>query len=223
MVLIRSIRMFVNHKKVIRKAFKISFSQKDSSFFIFPYGKNNEYYYGYQSINGGKERKKFRYNNQFHTGDIPKLSFHQSGQVKIRDLKENLAGPIYTIPVNNLRGEHIASVSIDSFDNLPKYTGKIKSTGADIDHIIKSDNVVGSGKIVIYCNSKEKKFNNTKPCNLIISMNRPLKKSLTHICFEARGQEPLSIDFKGGTVVIAGFNPRRNISSEQQFLFIYAL
>ena len=222
MILIRSIRFILEHKGLKRAIFKLALGQKDASIYIFPYGKKSEYYYGTQFFEEGSRKKQFKYNEQFYTyKGNPKLSFHQSGQVKICDSNKELAGPIYTTPLLDLNGEHIATISIDKFENLPVYNKELKLYGAEIDHVIKSDNLVESGRIVIYCNAKNEIFYNTKPCNLTIPMQR--SKFQGHFCFEIRGQETLSSDSNGGIIVIAGFNPNRQIIDEQHFLFIRAL
>jgi len=221
MTLIRSIRFILEHKGIKRKIFKLALGQKDASVYMFPYGKKGEYYFGSQTIERKIEEKQFKYNKQFYTYDIPKLSYHQSGQVKICDSNKDLSGPINTIPLNNLKGEHIATVTIDNFENLPIYNKNLKLLGADRDHLIKSDNIVKSGRIIIYCNAKSKNFKNTKPCNLIISMKRPDFEG--NFCFEIRGQKPLSNELSGGIIIIAGFNPTRKINEKQEFLFIRAL
>ncbi|GAG76909.1 unnamed protein product, partial [marine sediment metagenome] len=85
MALIRSVRFILEHKCIKRKIFKLALGQKDASVYMFPYGKKGEYYFGSQVIERKIEKKQFKYNKQFSTYDIPKLSFHQSGQVKICD------------------------------------------------------------------------------------------------------------------------------------------
>jgi hypothetical protein len=220
MATIREVRIILEHKSIQRKVFKLAFSKSDSSIYIFPYSIKNNYYYGTQQFEKNTNRKEFKYNKQFFTNDIPKLSYHQSGQVKICDSKKNLAGPIYAISFNDLTGEHIATVTIDNFNNLPIYNKKLRFTGPERDHVIKSDNIVNSGRIIIYCNAKSKNFNNTKPCNMIISMTR-LDYNV-NFCLEIRGQEQLIDEGSGGVIVLAGFNPKRQEGTKDNFLFLRA-
>ena len=220
MNLIRKIRILIQHRNICRALFKIALGQKDASVYFFPYGPKGKYFYGRQSMKENEISQTFRFMDDFNTDNIPKLSIHQSGQIHIHDSQNAIAGPLQTIPLGKWKGEHIATVTADSFESLAIYTKDIITTGPEIDHVIPCDDAVTNGRIVVYCNGQSSNFN--YPCRLTVQMQRPNLNECIYIGFAPISQNQLGNMSKGGVTVIAGWDPKKGINKNQDYLYIRA-
>lgn len=217
---IRNIRILIQYGKEIKTFFKIALGQDDTSLYFFPYGPLGKYSFGSRSMNDNEIMQTFSYEDQYKSEKIPKLSIHESGQVHIRSAKNSLAGPIYTIPLKTWQGEHIATVTTDSFRALSNYEGNIRTKGAEIDHIVPCDDKVNSGRFIVYCNAHSPRF--IRQCRLTITMQRPSLKNHLYFGFSPCAQMPLESAAKNGITIVAGWNPRKGIESRQDYLYIRA-
>jgi hypothetical protein len=218
--MLKEMRILIQHRKTLRALFKVSFGQKDASLYLFPYGPTGKYFYGFQSIKEYEIERTFSYTEQFNAEKIPKLSIHQSGQIHIYSDQRQIAGPVYTIPLQKWRGEHIATVVADSFESLCIYKKKIKVAGSEVDHIIPCDDVVQNGRIAIYCNAQSPDF--IYKCRMKVTMQRPQLSSPIHIGFAPIAQKSVEEKVKCGVTVIAGWNPRKQVNDNQDLLYIRA-
>ena len=217
---IREVRFLIEHKGVNRKLFKVAWAKEDNSLYFFPYGPTGKYYYGIQSFDKGEIKKTFPYNIQYNSIKIPKLSIHQSGQVHIRYHGKKIDLQLNTIPLEHWRGEHIATVTCDFFESLLEHKDIPKTTGSDIDKVIRFEKGSESGRIPIYVNAQSQNFND--PCDIKIPMPISSLFNPLYIGIAKKAQEPLSKIVGGGVTVIAGWNPRKSIKERNEFLFIQA-
>ncbi len=201
--------------------FKVALGQQDASLYFFPYGPKGRYFYGDQSMPEHEMQQTFLYLDQFKSDKIPKLSIHESGQVHVHSCRGALAGPINTIPLKKWRGEHIATVTADSLDPLTKYTKEVKTRGTEIDVIVPFDDEFKSGRIAVYCNGESSRFN--YQCPIKVEMRRPSTREPIRVGFAPIPQPPSGGTANCGVTVIAGWNPRKGLEEEQDFLYIRAL
>lgn len=217
MAYVREIRILIQHRGVLRRLFKIAFSQKDASLYFFPYGPKGRYFYGLRSLHKYEIKHTFNYKEQLYSDKIPKLSIHQSGQVHIRYLGNEISVQLNTIALQEWRGEHIATVSADLFESLSEHKKVIKTTGSEIDHIIPCDNEVDSGRICVYANAQSPRF--IYHCRVTVpilssSLHKPIYIGLAPV-----SQQPLN---RAGVTIITGWDPRKGDSERQDFLYIRA-
>ena len=189
--------------------------------YLFPYGKTGRYFYGKQTLGEAEISHTFNFKEQFQGDKIPKLSIHETGQVHVYIEGQKKAGPLQTIPLSELRGEHIASVSIDAFEKLPVHRQKPKTTGAEQDIEIPADDKAESGRVKILVNAAAVPVFKDR-CARIVHMKRPHLETPVHICFVPIGQEALGPEGKGGVTVIAGWNPGKVVMETLDFLYIRA-
>ncbi len=189
--------------------------------YLFPYGTTGHYFYGSQTMAEEEVSHTFNFKEQFQGDKIPKLSIHETGQVHVYIEKQKKAGPLQSIPLRELRGEHIASVSIDAFEKLPEHRQELKITGAKRDVEIPADDEAKSGRVVIFVNAAPAAVFKHR-CALIVHIQRPHLETPVHICFVPVGQEALGPEGEGGVTVLAGWNPRKGAMETQDFLYVRA-
>ncbi len=212
-----SSRMIVEYQGRNKGFFKIAFSQQDASLYIFPYGPIGRYFYGQQRMNENAINHSFSFREQFDSEEIPKLSIHESGRIHIHYNGSQIAGPIYTLPLDRWRGQHLTTITADSFATLADYQRVLRDTGAEIDTVTPCGAGVVSGRMAIYCNGEREEF--ASNCRVVfrlerVTLGRPLYLGISPIA-----QDPIGT---GGVTVICGWNPVRERMAEQDFLFIRA-
>ena len=218
---LREIRLLVRYRGTLRRVCKLVFSKQDASMYLLPYGTIGRYFYGGQTIMEEEINHTFNFKEQFQGDKIPKLSIHESGQVHVSIEREKKAGPLQTVPLPELRGEHIASVSIDALEKLPMHEEEPKTIGTEQDVVINVDDEAQSGRFKILVNAASVPIFEDR-CALIVHMQRPYLETPIHICFVPIRQDPLGPEGKGGVTVIAGWNPRKGAMETLDLLYIRA-
>jgi hypothetical protein len=126
---------------------------------------------------------------------MAKLSIHESGQVHIKS-DQPIAGPLQIPPLAEWKGQHIASVSLDSFEGLAKFEGRISSSGSEQDLVIKVIGDAQSGRIPLYLAGDRAAF--TQRDCAVITMRRPHLKSPIFLGIKPKGSGIISADRSTG-------------------------
>ncbi len=216
----REMRFLVERRGTVRALFKVAVSNKDASLYLFPYGQGGRYFYGRQSLGEHEVRKTFSYADQFDTEGVPKLSIHQSGRVHVYYGRDRLAGPLWTLPLPEWRGQHIDSVVPDSLDSLAPYTREIKTEGPEFDCVIESDDCENL-RVVVYCNGWAPEF--VDGWQAMLTLQRPSLERPIYFGFMIFPERKLSQN--GGITVLAGWKPDQpdqGVKDTIDFLFIRA-
>lgn len=216
---IREARLLVHHDGIMRKICKLALSGTDASLYLFPYSLLRRYHFGLRQLDGNQEELSFFYKEDaVSSRRVPKLSIHQTGQVHIRTDEGNV-GPLRIPPLSELQGEHVASISVDSFDACPVYHAAPRTKGQTVDIPLPRDAAVVSGVIAVYVNGGKKEF--LADCPVVVTMQRPSLFRPLFVGFRPRAQEPLGIeDGRHGTTVIAGWDPTLPNTEPNRFLYI---
>lgn len=214
---IREVRFLIRTNNALRKMCKLAFSDKDASLYLFPYSKSGNYYYGSKSNSKNEIEYKFDFTEDIFEEKTPKLSIHEKGQVHVQ-VNKNRAGPLFIPHLSTLRGEHIASVTPDSFEGLPIHTDKIRNTGSEIDHIIEAPANLKNGRFLIYANGFEPRFQSVQH-NFVITLERPSIPRPLYFGILTRGQAILGEPTSKGVNIISGWDPTK--SQENGFDFLY--
>jgi hypothetical protein len=128
------------------------------------------------------------------------------------------AGPTLMPALNSFRGEHIATVSVDRFDAIPLFNGKLKTSGSEIDRIITIPKAVDSGRLAFYLNAEKSAF--PIRCPIVVTLKRPTLLKPIHVGIATFAQ-PFNLDFQNhGIYVIAGLDPTKTHDAEMHFLYI---
>ncbi len=100
------------------------------------------------------------------------------------------------------------------------HTGRISSTGSDVDLLIPSDRAVESGRLAIYVNGANPSF--PVQVRITLGFQRPTLSHPLFVGIAPISQEPLSEEPEGqGVVLMAGWNPRDgDPTAPADFLFI---
>jgi hypothetical protein len=152
-------RLLVEHSGELRKLAKLAVSKSDASLYVVAYGPNRRYYVGQERLPAGKSSLTFRFADYpCHVGDEPKLSLHEKGKAHVTAGGRVLAGPIAMPRLTDLRGEHVATVCPDDFDQLPPYGRALKTSGREQDVVIPVEQGVTSGRVILYANAREPRF-----------------------------------------------------------------
>lgn len=215
---IREVRFLVRVKNVLRKMCKLAFSDTDASLYLFPYSKSGNYYFGNKSNSKNETEYKFDFTEDIFDEKTPKLSIHEKGQVHVQ-VNNNRTGPLFIPHLSTLRGQHIASVTPDSFNSLPMHTEKIRNTSSEIDHILEVPDTVTNGRLLIYANGFEPKFQAPQH-NFVITLERPSIPRPLHFGILTRGQAVLGESTPKGVTVIAGWDPTKLTENGFDFLYI---
>ena len=215
---ISEVRFLVEHQGKFLRLFKLAFSRRDASIYLFPYAPTGKYYFGGRSMPDANFKDTFDYTSNHFAKNVPKLSIHESGQVHIV-ANEVRTEPLQIPPLDELSRQHIASVSVDRFHSLAEYQKKPNFSGSTVDRIIKTENEVNSGKIAIYVSSGKKVFE-TPVCNSYISLKRPSLDKMLYICLRAKSQDPLGDKDSKGITVIAGWDPTGIYQEGRDYYFI---
>jgi hypothetical protein len=218
---IREARIFVKHKNILKKLCKFAFSGRDASLYIFPYGVKGEFFYGTRFFMEEELKQTFNFKQQHRSNKVPKISIHQSGQVHVSCDRENVAGPLSIKPLSEFQGEHLATIQVVHFDELLKFSSIPKEKASEKNISISVDNALQSGKLVVYCNSKEGSFKVN--CSLTFTLKRPGLADPIYFGIDVKGQEPLAgVENQFGVVILAGFDSRRYNNQSLSFLYVCA-
>jgi len=215
---IREIKILIQLQDSIRKLCKIAFSDSDASIYIFPYAKEKKYFYGQKSMPAKEESFSFNYSDDIFKEQTPKLSIHETGQVHVY-VETAKAGPLFIPRLEALTGNHIATITPDSFESLPIFTERIHETGPEIDHVIPTASRAVSGRLAVYVNGREPKFD-ARQCRITITLKRKTLVRPLYIGLNPIGQPLLGVDMQKGVTAIAGWNPTVSSNKDLDFLYI---
>lgn len=136
----------------------------------------------------------------------PHISIHQSGLVRAYINRGTFFGELQSVPPTLLVNQHIASLSMDSFESLPELTEDIHQD----DVVQKVDPGVQGLRFPIYVNSQHRAF--LTPCVVQFDLARPTLAKNIHYCVSFKHDQPKITktleheqDIKGITV-IAGWD-----------------
>ncbi len=220
---IEGVRFLARHRGKVRAVCLVVLSRSDGSFYVFPYSKSGQYFFGARGLAESKIDDTFDVGLQLSSSSLPKLSVHESGQVHIKDPGgQDKAGPLHIPPLASLRGEHVCSVSVDRLDSLPEYSPTIKKAGPKTDRLVHFSDSMESGRIVFMVNGTEPVFRTTNQTSLI---QLTCKAGLTvYLGLLAIEQDPLGNerDVKGISV-IGGWDPTLAKNATIEYLYLRAL
>lgn len=215
---LKELRLLVNYKEVHRSLCKILFTSKDSSVYLIPYASTRTYHYGKSVFENGELKNTFDFTIGVKENIEPKLSIHESGKVHIQSGKVTV-DPLQTVPLKDLRGQHIATISVDRFEGLPKFKNKILDTRSTAIRVLKVHPEIESGRLAIYVNGKEFAFNCGK-CPIHFALTRKTLVSPLYIGIKPIGQLPIGEKARPGVTVIAGWNPTLTSPLKTEYLYI---
>ncbi len=199
-------RLCVSYRGQVFRVCKLAVSKVDSSLYLFPYGPAGVYFFGRLSIPAGEQSATIPFDQQETSADIPKISIHESGQVHIK-AGGAVAGPMYTSPLFDLRGEHIATATCVRFSDLAPLEGAPKTSGPRPDIVIPAEEGVESGRLVFYANAVAPSF--LDPCSITARLVRPTLAGPLFVGVRSLAQGELSSEPETrGVTVIAGWDPR---------------
>lgn len=215
----KKVRFLIFHKGQTRKFFKLVFTE-DLSFLIFPYGPNNEYYYGRKSMPENENKLTFDFAQQHDASKNPKVSIHQSGQVHVEAPEKERIKPMFIPELMSLKNEHIATVGTDNLSVLPKFNiNKIKISGSEIDTILKVDDEFNNGRWAMFCSGDDKSLPLYR--SKLINIDRNESKIFLYMKFFT--EDSLHENFNlGGTFTIAGWRPGAKIEEKEDFIYVIA-
>lgn len=218
----RELRIHFQIKTKIFSLCKIAFTKNDASFYIFPYAKNKNYYYGETNFDKNQRKKTFSTKNKLNASEVPTLSIHESGEVHVyvgKSKTENCKIP----HLSKLRGEHIATIIADPLKSLREYKKKLKKDGDERDIVFAVDEkFVKSVRMLLYLNGKEAKFD-ASYTEGYFTLNRSTLNDNLYMGFTFKIQDSLANDLDSeGVTVIAGWNPFSSINDSQDFIYITA-
>lgn len=196
----------------------MAFSNKDASLYLFPYSASRKYFFGSRSMPDTVFEDKVDYSQGIFANTIPKLSIHQSGEVRIQAVKA-LAGPLFVPPLSDWRGQHAATICPDSITALPEYPVTPKDKGQLVDRVIEVDDNIESIRLAIYLAGDEPSFN-VQNCPIVITLSRQSLQHPIYIALKLITQSPLGNDPQKGTTIFAGWNPTNTREQGLDYLYI---
>jgi hypothetical protein len=213
---LKEVRLLAEYKGTIRRICKMTFAAADATLYIVPFVKEGRYFYGGKSLLEIQPKLKYRFDEDSDLySELPHISIHQSGQIQVC-IGEAKAGPLFAVSLQDLRGEHVATVCIDRFADMPLFENKIQTSGPKIDQVVAVGNGVESGRFVIYANGEKPLF--PCKCPLKLSLIRPAASTPLFLGIAPFPQEKLGND-EGGITVVAGWNREREDEFED-FLYL---
>lgn len=211
--------MLVNYRGQLLRVCKLAFTKKDASIYLFPYAPQKRFYSGDSAIPENVIEATFDYATGQLSETAPKLSIHQSGQVHVTAAGRRVA-PRMTVPLAKLRGEHVATVTVDRFDGLLPFEGTPVTSGREPDLVIPVDDGAESGRLVLYVNGLAPQF--SLRCPYVVTMRRESLSIPLYVGILPVGQPELGT---GGTkpsiIVIAGWNPKQSRPNRRRIEYLY--
>jgi hypothetical protein len=163
----RRYRFLIRDAAELRSFVEINFSPRDSSVYIKPQAANETYWLGMESFPPGVEELEIDWTKGTSVDEVPHLSLHESGRLHARSEDKSVeAGPIQIGPLRDLRGQHVASISIDEVHPSDKQTEE-----APEDVVVPLDSGAASGRVSIYINGLKEEF--VDPCQVRVQLRRP--------------------------------------------------
>lgn len=212
---IRELQIVVQVENELRRVCKFAFCESDASTYLIPYAAGGQYYFGDERLDEQKASHSFSFAEQLSNITAPKVSIHQSGQVHIQ-VRRQRAGPLFIPSLQELRGQHVASISVDRFDHLPLLSGPPKTSGTKIDFVMKIPKGLHSGRFPLYLNGAAPHFLSTNIV-LCIRILRPSLPAPLYLGVAPRGQSPIAEPTgKQGVTVICGWN----LTNPTNFLYL---
>ena len=214
----RELRLLVDLGNDLRKLAKVAFSKSDASLYLFPYAPHGRYYFGGRHMDEVEFEDQVRFSDDPFSDTLPKLSIHETGQVHIQ-AGALRAGPVLVSPLSQWRGQHIASIGADDFHALPAFTDPLSATGPKIDHVIPTDQIVESGRLVFYLAGDRPAFEEPN-CRLVITLIRTTLSNPMYLRIQPKAQRPLSEPVLGGVTAIAGWDKDSQAQQGVNYLYI---
>jgi hypothetical protein len=98
-------------------------------------------------------------------------------------------GIVHTLPLETLRGQHMATICLDDFDGLSPFTGTPRDSGPEREFVFMVGDELASGRLALYINGGEPSF--AANCLLTLTLNR---WHPAHYSGKARRAPPLGCD-----------------------------
>jgi hypothetical protein len=194
------------------------FSKSDASLYLFPYAPHGRYFFGGRHMDEVAFEDQVRFSDDPFSEAVPKLSIHESGMVHVQAAGLR-AGPVSVSPLVQWRGQHIASIGADNFQALPAFTDALSSAGPEIDHVIPTDQIVESGRLVFYLAGDRPAFEE-RNCRLVITLSRPSLSNPIYLGIQPKAQRALSEPTLGGVTAIAGWDMDSSAQQGVDYLYI---
>ena len=117
-----------------------------------------------------------------------------------------------------LRGEHVASVTIENFFTLPAHDQPLKR-GFELDQPVQFADGVEAGRFLIYVNAEAPTFWATPL--FVFKLERSTLGTPLFVGVTAVEQAPLRSPPEGGIIVLAGWNPQMPDPQRDEMPFLY--
>lgn len=205
---------------LLRNAAKLNFGS-DGSVYLVPYARREEFFYGGRTMAAGQDTDTFDFREQISAESKPKLSIHRSGQVHIYANDQPKAGPVFTPPLEELRGEHVATVLCDFITSVPEFRGAPKTTGEQVDLAFGVPSDIDSCALLVYANGSENAFQVEK-VQVAFQVERKDQPPI-FIGVAAVAKEPLAEEKDAGVTVLAGFDARIGPDESSDYLYLRGL
>jgi hypothetical protein len=160
----------------------------------------------------------FTFTDDLLTDTVPKLSIHQTGQVHIL-AGETRIGPLQIPPLSALRGQHVATVSVDAFSVLAEFRARPKTKGKVQDHVIPASDDAVSGRIAFYIAGDRPAFA-ADQCRVVMTVMRPTLVSNLYIGIKPIGQPSIGEPEPAGITVLAGWDPTGTSNKGVDYLYV---
>lgn len=202
----RPIRVFVEYRGELRRAFSLAVSNQDASVYIQPSAAQGVFHYGRAAFPAGASSFTFNYKGKLTASQEPHISLHQSGQVHIRTRRGPKTGPLRIPSLSELRGQHVATIGAVTFRGFPQYLGDRGNLDAEFDRIVVAEGSVESGRLAIYLNGERPGFRapDERIAFTVTIRNASLARPL-FLGVATWSQLPLGEE--EGVIAIAGFDP----------------
>lgn len=216
---LREVRLLIRHRGELRRLCKLTFTRSDASIYLVPYAPSGRYYFGSHEFAEQQADALVHFKTQLRSdgSQLPHLSLHERGQVHVH-VGGDKAGPLHIPPLEALRGEHVASVSADRFSALAPFDKAPSSTGAEQDFVFLTEEGVESGRLALYVNGAEQRFD--ADCPVVVTLARPYLAQPLYLGVRPWAQQPLGEKSENGVTVISGWDPT-TARSEGRASFLY--
>lgn len=215
---IREVRLLASWRDGLLRLCKLIFSARDASIYLVPYARGRRFFSGGSAMPERELTDTLRYPEGIESDREPKLSLHESGQVHVL-AGSTRVGPLHTLPLATFRGEHVATVCFDRFENLSPFQGAPADSGPERDLVIPVESGVESGRFALYLNGIEPVFAGGE-CWFTVTIRRPTLTCPLYLCVRAIPQEPLGEAPRSGVTVLAGWNPALADLAHQNYLYV---
>lgn len=156
------VRMLVKRCESLHPICSLLLPRNDLSFAIIPYAASGTYYHGRDDLRVEEVERVVNLESGDNFASSPKLQFHASGKVHV-SARDRRVNEVKVPELRSWRGEHIATVDVDTLSSLPAPKAGGEKSADVIDQPFELPAEWKAARLVIFVNGETPVFSGSCP------------------------------------------------------------